>query len=148
MSYRRVTLTSPRAMGNLQGLGGRQREACVLIKSGTVFVFSPRMLILCYLQASVTCSRQMPGVSRRSYSLFNRSHADCWGHVIADAVNHCRGGLLLLVPKYIILTWSFCNNEQTIDAFLFFTSTFCAFIMAILALKAKRPAVTIVILIA
>lgn len=104
MSYRSVMLTSPRAMGNSHGLDGRQREDCVLIKRGLVFVFSPRMLILCYLQTSVTCSRQMPGVSRRGYSLFNCSHADCLGHVTMDAVNHCRHGLLLLVPRYIILT--------------------------------------------
>lgn len=105
MSYRWVMLTSPRAMGNSHGLDGRQREDYVLIKRGIVFIFSLRMLILCYLQTSVTCSRQMAaGVSRRSSSLFNCSHADCLSHVNTDAVNHCLHGLLLLVPRHIILT--------------------------------------------
>lgn len=102
MSYRPIMLTSPRAMGNKDWTEGR--EECVPIKRGLVFVFSQRMLILCYLQTSVTCSRQMPGVSRCGYSWLNCSHADCLGHVNMDAVNHCCRGLLLLVPRYIILT--------------------------------------------
>lgn len=136
-------------MGNSHGLDGRQREDCVLIERGVVYVFlpPPRMLILCYLQTSGTASRQTPGVSRRSSSLFNRSHADCRSHVTTGAVNHGRHRLLLLVPRYIILTQP---QEISHDAFTtkrwmdFFS---CALIMAPLAEKAQLAGVSIMIIV-
>lgn len=139
-------------MGNSHGLDARQREDCVPIKRGIVFVFLPRMLILWYLQTSGTCSRQAPGVSRRSYSLFNCSHADCLGHVNTDAVNHCRHRLLLLVPRYIILTppreisHGAFTTKRWMDLNIFLHAFFCALIMAPLAWKAQLPGVRIMII--
>lgn len=135
-------------MGNSHGLDGGQREGCRLIKRGIVFVFSPGM-ILCYLQTAVTWSRQMPGVS--CYSLFNRSHADCLGHVIIDTVNHCRHSLLSLVPRYIILIqpWGISHGAFTTLSwtdFIFSASIFRPLIMATLNTQTSIPSITIIII--
>lgn len=150
-SYRSVMLTSLRAMGNSHGLDRRQREDCALIKRGIVFLFSPRMFILRYLQTSVTCSRQMPVFSRHSYSVFNCSQADCLGHLITGAVNHCRHGLLLLVLRYIIFPQPQeishgASTAMTWMDFIVSQAFFCALIMATLAWKAQLPDVKIIII--
>lgn len=149
MSYRLVMLTSPRAMGNSDWTGRKTEGGlCADKNRGIVCVCSPGMLSHCYLQTSVACSRQTPGVSRRGYGLVDCSHTFVRLRLVdAGAVTHARRRLLLLVPTCIVLpasrnfTRSFCITQMDSvlsQAFLF---SWCAF-TATVAWKAQLPAVT------